>query len=42
MYKMLLSILPEVEADRDDLRVIRDNLFKLNATVGETWSKLAH
>lgn len=30
MYKMLLTLLPKVESDRDDLRVIRDSLFKLN------------
>lgn len=34
MYKMLLTLLPEIETDRDDLRIIRDNLFKLSAKVG--------
>lgn len=39
MYKMLLTLLPQVESDRDDLRIIRDNLFKLNAKVTEVWGK---
>jgi len=35
MYKMLLTLLPQVDGDRDDLRVIRDSLFKLNENIKE-------
>lgn len=39
MYKMLLTLLPEIEADRNDLRIIRDNLFKLSSKITEIWGK---
>lgn len=42
MYKMLLTLLPQIETDRDDLRIIRDNLFKLNARVTEKWGKWSY
>jgi hypothetical protein len=33
MYRMLITLLPKVNGDRDDLRVIRSNLFKLNSKI---------
>jgi hypothetical protein len=35
MYRMLLTLLPQVDSDRDDLRIIRGSLFKLNAKIKE-------
>jgi len=36
---MLVTLLPQVEGDRDDLRIVRDVLFKLSGKVGEVWGK---
>jgi hypothetical protein len=37
MYRMLISLLPKVSGERDDLRMIRGSLFKLNSKVKEIW-----
>lgn len=39
MYKMLLTLLPLVEGDRDDLRIVRDGAFKLSSKVADVWGK---
>ena len=37
LYKMLMTLLPQTETDREDLRVLKDGIFKLNARVNEVW-----
>jgi hypothetical protein len=39
MYRMLISLLPKVSGDREDLRMIRGSLFKLNSKVKEIWKE---
>lgn len=33
MYKMLVTLLPELDRDREDLKALRDSVYKLNAKV---------
>lgn len=36
LYKMLLTLLPESH-DREDMRLLKDGLYKLNMRVNEVW-----
>ena len=37
LYKMLLTLLPQTDSDREDLRLLKDGIFKLGVRMGEVW-----
>lgn len=39
MYKMLVTLLPQLDSEREDLQVLRDNVHKLSNKVNELWGE---